>query len=75
MQSFLGPTFPMTLPHLGPGYLLSVFAPPLFIHFLIFAFSFSYLLYVFSSIVHLFPFYQKLPTSRPKVVGGDLTWV
>ena len=58
----------------GPRYPLSAFSPPLSIHFLIFCslllfpFSFSHSLYLFSSIVHPIPFYQnQLPllTQRP----------
>ena len=57
----------------GAGYPLSAFAPPLSIHFLIFCsllpfpFSFSHPLYLFSSTVHLIPFYQNSPTPFPGV--------
>jgi len=53
---------------MGPGYPLSAFAPPLSIPFLVFCslllflFSFSHSLYLFSSNVHLIPFYLNRPT-------------
>ena len=64
------------LPHVGPGHpsspcpFTSSSFPPLL-------FSFFHWLYLFSSFVHPFPFYQNSPTpfSRPEVVGGDRTWV
>ena len=67
----------------GPGYPLSCLFPPLSIHFLIFCsvyyfpFSFYGSLYLFSSFVHPFPFYQNShhSVSRPEIVGGDWTWV
>jgi len=70
-------------PRVGPGYPLSAFSPSLSIHvlifcsFLLFFVSFSHSLYLFSSIVHSFPFYQNYPTlfPGPEVVGGDRTWV
>jgi len=70
------------VPLVGPGHPFASFLP-LFIHFLIFCsfllfpFSFSHLLYLFSSFVHPFPFYQNSPTlfPRPDVVGSDRTWI
>jgi len=52
----------------GSGYPFFTFAYPLPIHFLIFCsfllfpFTFCYLLYLSSSIVYPFPFYQNCPT-------------
>ena len=42
-----------------------------------FTFPLFHWLYLFSSFVHPFPFYQNSPTpvSRPEVVGSDRTWV
>jgi len=57
----------------GLGSPLSAFAPPLSIQFLIFCslllflFSFSHLLYLFSSIVRPIPFYQNSLTPFPGV--------
>jgi len=57
------PSFPLVLPHLM-----------LFLHF-----PFFHWLYLFSSFVHPFPFYQSSPTPfplfRPEVVWSDRTWV
>ena len=63
--------FHVKLPRVGPGYPLSAFAPLLSIPFLffcsllLFLFSFSHSLYLFSSIVHPIPFYQNRPTPFP----------
>jgi len=57
---------------------------PLSIHFLIycsfllFPFSFSHVLYLFSSFVHPFPFFlpeSSHSISRLEVVGGDRIWL
>ena len=51
---------------------------PSFGLFLLFPFSFSRSLYLFSSFVHPVPFSTtvvQLRVSRPEVVGGDRTWV
>ena len=57
-------TFPSFWPIVGPGRPFS----PLSIYFLIFPpllFSFFHWLYLFSSFVHPFPFYQNSPTPFP----------
>ena len=64
--------YPRKKTRVEPGYPLSAFAPPLFIHFLIFcsllfSFSFSSSLYLCFSVVHPIPFYQIIPTSFPGV--------
>ena len=73
------PSFRFIGPAWGRGTPFPVFFPPLSIHFLIFCsfllfpFSFSRSLYLFSSFVQPFPFYQNShhPVSRPEDVGVD----
>jgi len=70
-------------PHLGPGYPLSAFAPPLSIHFLIFCSFLLFPLFLFSLALPIFVYCTSLPflpesshsVSRPEVVGVDQTWV
>jgi len=70
-------------PHMGLWYPFPAFFPSLSIYFLIFCFfftfslSFTRSLYLFSSFVHPFPFYQNSHhfVSRPEIIGGDRTWV
>jgi len=64
----------------GPGHPLSPFFF-LSIHFLtfcsflLFSFSFSYLLHLFSSFIPPFPSYQNSPTLFPEVIRSNQNWV
>ena len=59
--------FPLHFPFTSSSFALFYFFP----------FSSFHLLYLFFSFVHPFPFYQNSHHSifRPRVIGGDRTWV
>jgi len=70
----------LILPRVGPRYPFpAFFLPCLFTSssFVFFTFFYSRSLYLFSSFVHPFTFYQNSHhfVSRPEIVGGDRTWV
>ena len=74
--------FLFSRPHVGPGYPLYAFAPPLSIHFIfcsflcfsLFPFLIHFTYFLLLSIHPILP-ESSHSISRPEVVGGDRNWV